>query len=138
MPFGDSQILTFCTPTNTWIKAIGAVMAGNITSPHSPSGEATLTVIWIFIAIGGVMILARLYLRLWINRQKLQLSDMLICLAWCAAAITGSIDIVLFSMKALRKDVDFFLSGYYGDKERAFKVSRDTFHESSKALRTTG
>ncbi len=103
-------------------------MAGSITSPRSPSGEATLTVIWIFIGIGAVMILARLYLRLRINRQKLQVSDVLICLAWSAAAITGSLEIVLFSMKALRKDVDIFLSGYHGDKEIAFKVSRDTFN----------
>ncbi|KAH8702978.1 hypothetical protein GQ44DRAFT_664387 [Phaeosphaeriaceae sp. PMI808] len=96
-------------------------MASTITSPHSPSGEATLAVIWIFLAISAAMILARLYLRLRINRQKLFPSDMLICLAWCAAAMTASFDVVLFRMKVLRKDVDPFLSGYHGDMEKAAK-----------------
>ncbi|KAH8706895.1 hypothetical protein GQ44DRAFT_495635 [Phaeosphaeriaceae sp. PMI808] len=99
-------------------------MVDPITSPNSPSGEVTLVLDWLLLATSAAMILARLYLRLRINRQKLFLSDVLICLAWCAATATISLDIVLFRMNVLRKDVDPFLHGYHGDKkslQRALK-----------------
>jgi hypothetical protein len=102
-------------------------MVDTITSPNSPSGEATLSVEWLLLAISAAMILARLYLRLRINRQKLFPSDVLICLAWCAATAAISLDVVLFRMNVLRKDIDPFLHGYPGDKkslQRALKVSR--------------
>jgi hypothetical protein len=102
-------------------------MADPITSPNSPSGEVTLVLDWLLLVTSAAMILARLYLRLRINRQKLLPSDVLICLAWCAATTTISLDIVLFRMDVLRKGVDPFLRGYHGDKkslQRAIKVSR--------------
>jgi hypothetical protein len=98
-----------------------------MTSPNGPSAEATLAAEWILLTISAAMILARLYLRLRINRHRLSLSDVLICLAWCAATATVSFDIVFFRMDVLRRDVDPFLSGYRGDKkslQRALKVSR--------------
>jgi hypothetical protein len=103
-------------------------MASPVASPNSPSGEATLALEWLLLMISTAMILARLYLRLRINRQKLSPSDVLICLAWCAATATITFDIVFFRMNVLRKDVDPFLSGYNGDKkslQKALMVSKD-------------
>ncbi|KAH8707186.1 hypothetical protein GQ44DRAFT_715907 [Phaeosphaeriaceae sp. PMI808] len=93
-------------------------------SHNGPSGEATLVTEWLLVSISAAMIIARLYLRLRITRQKLLLGDVLICLAWCAATATISFDIVFFRMNVLRTDVDVFLSGYRGDKkslQRALK-----------------
>ncbi|KAH6985263.1 hypothetical protein EDB80DRAFT_591071 [Ilyonectria destructans] len=83
---------------------------------HAPTAVAVIVGEWLLLFIGAVMILARLYLRLKINRQTLVLSDMFICLAWLAAAASASVDIYLKCMGVLRQDVDAFLRGYEGDR----------------------
>ncbi|PVH98967.1 hypothetical protein DM02DRAFT_729558 [Periconia macrospinosa] len=115
-------------------------MVDPITSPNSPTGEVTLAIDWLLLAISAAMILARLYLRLRINRQKIFPSDVLICLAWCAATTTVSLDIVLFRMNALRKNVDPFLHGYHRDKksvQRALMIIPEFLKTSRRLLYST-
>ncbi|KAH7007200.1 hypothetical protein EDB80DRAFT_577401 [Ilyonectria destructans] len=83
---------------------------------HAPTAAAVIVGEWLLLFIGAVMILARLYLRLKINRQTLALSDAFICLAWLAAAASASVDIYLKCIGVLRQDVDAFLRGYEGDR----------------------
>ncbi|KAH6985159.1 hypothetical protein EDB80DRAFT_624701 [Ilyonectria destructans] len=82
---------------------------------HAPTPAAVLISEWLLLSIAAVMILARLYLRLKINRQTLLLSDVFICLAWFSAAATSSVDIYLKYVGVLRQDEDAFLRGYAGD-----------------------
>ncbi|KAH8723965.1 hypothetical protein GQ44DRAFT_773544 [Phaeosphaeriaceae sp. PMI808] len=86
------------------------------------SGEAIIAIEWLLLAISGIAIIARLYLRLKINRRKLVASDVCICLAWCAAMVTIAFDIVFFQMGILNPNVDALLKGYHGDKKSLRKA----------------
>jgi hypothetical protein len=107
-----------------------------MTSPNGPSGEAIIAAEWLLLTVSALMIFARLYLRLKINHQTLALSDVCICLAWCAAAATVSFDIIFFHMNVLRPEVDAFLHGYHGDRKslqtaiKYFWVSNTPFFTS--------
>jgi hypothetical protein len=98
---------------------------------YSSTAAAVITTEWVILTIGAVLILARLHLRLRINRQRLAISDIFLCLAWSSAAVCSSFDIVFMRMNLLRPDVDANLAGFHGDKQtlqRALVVSID--HQS--------
>ncbi|KAM5376340.1 hypothetical protein ACJZ2D_005562 [Fusarium nematophilum] len=69
---------------------------------------------WVLLAAGAVLILARFHLRLRISRQRLVISDIFICLAWCSAVACSSFDIVFLRIGVLRPHVDSNLNGYDG------------------------
>ncbi|KAH6953842.1 hypothetical protein BKA56DRAFT_504308 [Ilyonectria sp. MPI-CAGE-AT-0026] len=91
------------------------------------AGSSTPTVIateWVLIAFGAVLILARFYLRLKINRQHLVISDIFICLAWCSAVACSSSDVVFFRMGILHPGVDSNLNGYDGHELQRVLIVR--------------
>jgi hypothetical protein len=77
------------------------------------------------------MVSARLYLRLRIKEGRVLLvSDLLMATAWCAAATTGSFNIVFYKMGALRPDVSYTLSNLNAspaDFEYILKVRANYF-----------
>ncbi|KAF5574359.1 integral membrane protein [Fusarium pseudoanthophilum] len=62
--------------------------------PAGPSGVVVLTVIYVLIAVSTVIIGARIYLRLVIQKQRLVTADWLRISAWCTAFVTGFFDIL--------------------------------------------
>ncbi|KAI3584168.1 hypothetical protein IWW34DRAFT_828242 [Fusarium oxysporum f. sp. albedinis] len=62
---------------------------------HAPTPAAVLISEWLLLSIAATMILARLWLRIRINRQRLLLSDVFICLAWFSAVASASVDVYL-------------------------------------------
>ncbi|KAG5776159.1 hypothetical protein H9Q73_010168 [Fusarium xylarioides] len=62
--------------------------------PAGPSGVVVLTVIYVLIAVSAIIIGARIYLRLAIQKQRLVTADWLRISAWCTAFITGFFDIL--------------------------------------------
>ncbi|KAJ4212889.1 hypothetical protein BFJ63_vAg17382 [Fusarium oxysporum f. sp. narcissi] len=82
---------------------------------HAPTPAAVLISEWLLLSIAATMILARLWLRIRINRQRLLLSDVFICLAWFSAVASASVDVYLKCVGILRQDEDAFLQIYDGD-----------------------
>ncbi|KAH7227216.1 uncharacterized protein BKA55DRAFT_584297 [Fusarium redolens] len=82
---------------------------------HAPTPTAVLISEWLLLSIAAAMILARLWLRIRINRQRLLLSDVFICLAWFSAVASASVDVYLKCVGILRQDEDAFLQIYDGD-----------------------
>ncbi|KAH7141530.1 hypothetical protein B0J13DRAFT_585862 [Dactylonectria estremocensis] len=78
----------------------------------APSGPAVLAAIYTLIAIAAIVISARVYLRLVIQRTKLLPSDLLMISAWCSAFATASFDIVLEIEGVLRPEIDYSLTNY--------------------------
>ncbi|KAH6986441.1 hypothetical protein BKA56DRAFT_451523, partial [Ilyonectria sp. MPI-CAGE-AT-0026] len=76
---------------------------------------------WSFIAVTAVLIAARIYLRLKINRKQFAPSDVFICLAWCCSVTMASFDIVFAKIDILRPDVDYALKGFSGPLEKKQK-----------------
>ncbi|KAH6985118.1 hypothetical protein EDB80DRAFT_591115, partial [Ilyonectria destructans] len=72
---------------------------------------------WLLIAITAGLIVARMYLRVKINRQQVVLSDVFICLVWCCSVTMASLAIAFAKIGVLRQDVDYALKGFDGDLE---------------------
>lgn len=82
---------------------------------------------WTLVFIAALVIGARLYLRLLIQRRKLLNSDILMCAAWVAGIGSASFDIVLLRLGALEPDVATVLEQFHGTPEviqLILKVSR--------------
>ncbi|KAF6516138.1 hypothetical protein HZS61_004879 [Fusarium oxysporum f. sp. conglutinans] len=62
--------------------------------PAGPSGVVVLTVIYVLISLSAIIIGARIYLRLAIQKQRLVTADWLRISAWCTAFVTGFFDIL--------------------------------------------
>ncbi|KAH7120492.1 hypothetical protein EDB81DRAFT_914107 [Dactylonectria macrodidyma] len=86
--------------------------------PLRPSGPAVLAVIYTLIGVATFLIAARIYLRLKIQRRKLQASDLWIIAAWCAAFTTSTFDIVIYVKGILRADINYTLVNYTGSLEK--------------------
>lgn len=69
---------------------------------------------WLLIAVTAGLIVARINLRLRINRQQFAPSDGLIFLAWCCSLTIGSLDIIFAKVGILHQDVDYALRGFNG------------------------
>ncbi|KAH7012849.1 hypothetical protein EDB80DRAFT_569156, partial [Ilyonectria destructans] len=72
---------------------------------------------WLLIAITASLIVARIYLRLKINRQQVVLSDVFICLAWCCSVMIASFDIAFAKIGVLHQNVSYALEGFDADLE---------------------
>ncbi|KAF5004842.1 hypothetical protein FDECE_8686 [Fusarium decemcellulare] len=75
----------------------------------APSGAAVLGTIFSLITFTAILIAARVYLRLVIQKQRLLASDMLMVAAWCSALTTASFDIVLKNNGVLEADINYTL-----------------------------
>jgi len=84
---------------------------------HGPSAAAVISTDWLLLSTSAALILARLYLRLKVNRQSLLISDAFICLAWCSSVSTWSFDIVFARMGVLRANMDYFFTAFSGDAD---------------------
>lgn len=84
---------------------------------HGPPGSAVIATEGILLTITALLLIARLYLRLKISRQRLFVGDLLICLAWVATTISCSVDLVFMRLGVLRGDLDYLLNGFDGSDE---------------------
>ncbi|KAH7139747.1 hypothetical protein B0J13DRAFT_67579 [Dactylonectria estremocensis] len=84
----------------------------------SPSGPAVLAVIYTLIGIAAALVAARIYLRLKLQRRRLQASDLWMIAAWCAAFTTSTFDIVIYVNGILRADLNYTLVNYTGSLEK--------------------
>ncbi|KAH7020252.1 hypothetical protein EDB80DRAFT_220113 [Ilyonectria destructans] len=83
----------------------------------APSGPTVLAVSFTLIGIAAFVIAARIYLRLKIQRRRLQASDLLMMAAWCAAVSTASFDVFFYVNGILRADINYTLVNYDADAE---------------------
>ncbi|KAH7114533.1 hypothetical protein B0J13DRAFT_515056 [Dactylonectria estremocensis] len=90
------------------------------------SGASVLAAQWFLISIAAGLIMARVYLRLRIMRQRLTPGDFTLCLAWLATVATSSVDIFFFKLGVLNPDVTVGFEGVQlgkGDIEMTSKLS---------------
>ncbi|KAH7157306.1 hypothetical protein B0J13DRAFT_581522 [Dactylonectria estremocensis] len=80
----------------------------------APGAAAVLVSQWVLIAISAAVVIARVYLRLAIQKRKILSSDVLMCAAWVCAVATASFDIKFAQMGALKPQVKTTLAGYNG------------------------
>jgi hypothetical protein len=81
---------------------------------------------WTLIFIATGVIVARLYLRLILQKRRLLISDLFMCAGWCSAVALASFDIVFYRMGILRQGVTLGLVGFEGtseEAERFYKVA---------------
>ncbi|KAF4445335.1 hypothetical protein F53441_10884 [Fusarium austroafricanum] len=93
--------------------------------PLNPSGETVIATQWILLSIATGVILARLYLRLILQRRRLLLSDVFMCAAWASAVSLAVSDIIFYHIGVLRRGITLNLVGYDGspeDVERFYKL----------------
>lgn len=82
---------------------------------NGPTAAAVIATTWTLLCVAALLIAARLHLRLKIRRQRLAVSDGLICLAWCSAATYASFDIVFLKLGILDPAVDGFMRNLQAD-----------------------
>ncbi|KAH6951674.1 hypothetical protein DER45DRAFT_576841 [Fusarium avenaceum] len=87
--------------------------------PLDPSGETIIATQWTLIFIATGVIVARLYLRLILQKRRLLISDLFMCAGWCSAVALASFDIVFYRMGVLRQGVTLGLVGFEGTAEEA-------------------
>jgi hypothetical protein len=81
---------------------------------------------WTLIFIATGVIVARVYLRLILQKRRLLISDLFMCAGWCTIVAVASFDIVFYRMGVLRRGVDLGLVGFEGtagQAERFYKVT---------------
>ncbi|KAL8382183.1 hypothetical protein RB595_006119 [Gaeumannomyces hyphopodioides] len=87
-----------------------------------PGGVVVLVSQWLLISIAAAIIVARLWLRVMIQRRRMWASDILMVLAWLASVATASTDIVFFRLGALEPHVDSFLRQYKGGVDNVILI----------------
>ncbi|KAI3571634.1 hypothetical protein IWW34DRAFT_894654 [Fusarium oxysporum f. sp. albedinis] len=90
----------------------------------APSGAAVLAVNYTLITLAAIIIGARIYLRLVIQRQKLVAADWIRILAWCSAFATASFDVVFMKKGALDAEINYTLSNWEVKPEKLERVLR--------------
>ncbi|KAF5990599.1 integral membrane protein [Fusarium bulbicola] len=87
--------------------------------PIDPSGPTVVATEWALISVATVVILARLYLRLILQRRSLLASDVLMCAAWASAVALASFDIYFLSIGIFKPGTTFDLAGFEGTAQEA-------------------
>ncbi|KAK2674703.1 hypothetical protein RAB80_009687 [Fusarium oxysporum f. sp. vasinfectum] len=87
--------------------------------PIDPSGPTVIATEWALISIATAVILARLYLRLVLQRRSLLASDVFMCAAWASAVATASFDIYFYRIGIFKPGTTFDLAGFEGTAEEA-------------------
>ncbi|KAI3579048.1 hypothetical protein IWW34DRAFT_805672 [Fusarium oxysporum f. sp. albedinis] len=85
----------------------------------SPLGTPFNATEWALISIATAVILARLYLRLVLQRRSLLASDVFMCAAWASAVATASFDIYFYRIGIFKPGTTFDLAGFEGTAEEA-------------------
>lgn len=73
---------------------------------------------WTLIVVAAGVVIARIYLRLKIQRRRLLTSDILMCFAWVSAVTTASFNFKFAQMGALHPSVLTTLEGYDGTPQQ--------------------
>ncbi|KAH7232305.1 uncharacterized protein BKA55DRAFT_523625 [Fusarium redolens] len=89
-----------------------------------PSGVVVLTVIYVLISLSAIIIGARIYLRLAIQKQRLVTADWLRISAWCTAFITGFFDILYAKEGVLHPGINYTLSNWDAPLEQSIRVRK--------------
>ncbi|KAH7127998.1 hypothetical protein B0J13DRAFT_646117 [Dactylonectria estremocensis] len=89
---------------------------GDVMFP-SPGPLAVMVAIWLLTGIATVVIVARLYLRLVIQKRRIWASDIFMCGAWASAVATAAMYHLLVRQGVLDKSVTTDMQGYKGDIE---------------------
>ncbi|KAI8671977.1 hypothetical protein NCS56_00659900 [Fusarium sp. Ph1] len=87
----------------------------------APSGAAVLGTIYTLIVLAALVIAARIYLRIVIQKRRLLASDFIMILAWLSAVTTSSFDILLKKHGALEAHINYTLTNYEADLRQAGK-----------------
>ncbi|RBA22227.1 hypothetical protein FPRO05_00574 [Fusarium proliferatum] len=93
--------------------------------PIDPSGPTVIATEWALISVATAVILARLYLRLILQRRSLLASDVFMCAAWASAVATASFDIYFLRIGIFKPDTTFDLAGFEGtaaEAENFYKI----------------
>ncbi|KAF5686352.1 integral membrane protein [Fusarium circinatum] len=92
--------------------------------PAGPSGVVVLTVIYVLIAVSAIIIGARIYLRLAIQKQRLVTADWLRISAWCTAFVTGFFDILYAKEGVLHPGINYTLSNWDAPLEQQIRMRK--------------
>ncbi|KAK2669596.1 hypothetical protein RAB80_015122 [Fusarium oxysporum f. sp. vasinfectum] len=92
--------------------------------PAGPSGVVVLTVIYVLISLSAIIIGARIYLRLAIQKQRLVTADWLRISAWCTAFVTGFFDILYAKEGVLHPGINYTLSNWDAPLEQQIRVRK--------------
>ncbi|KAM5365816.1 hypothetical protein ACJA88_012330 [Fusarium oxysporum] len=92
--------------------------------PVGPSGVVVLTVIYVLISLSAIIIGARIYLRLAIQKQRLVTADWLRISAWCTAFVTGFFDILYAKEGVLHPGINYTLSNWDAPLEQQIRVRK--------------
>ncbi|KAG4257258.1 hypothetical protein FPRO04_08410 [Fusarium proliferatum] len=93
--------------------------------PIDPSGPTVIATEWALISVATAVILARLYLRLILQRRNLLASDVFMCAAWASAVATASFDIYFLRIGIFKPGTTFDLAGFEGtaaEAENFYKI----------------
>ncbi|KAF7555856.1 hypothetical protein G7046_g6458 [Stylonectria norvegica] len=96
----------------------------------SPGAGPVIASQWVLITIAAVVIIARLNLRVRIQRRTLLRSDFLMCAAWFCALFCAGFNVALAELGALNKPVKATLQGYEGTPEHLILVLKMFFASS--------
>ncbi|UZP39017.1 hypothetical protein NXS19_006833 [Fusarium pseudograminearum] len=109
-----------------------------------PRGGEVIAVQWTLLSVAFGLILARLYLRILLQRRRLLASDLFMCAGWCISCITACFDIHFYKMGVMQKGVTLGLVGFEGTAEEASEflklyhvtdyIFHSTFYLSKAAL----
>lgn len=80
------------------------------------------------IGVSALIIGARLYLRLGIQKQRLNASDYFMCAAWIASVCYSSIDTMFYRMGALSPDVSDTIVGFEASDEDLLIIMKVSEH----------
>ncbi|KAF5587322.1 uncharacterized protein FSUBG_11862 [Fusarium subglutinans] len=94
--------------------------------PAGPSGVVVLTVIYVLIAVSAIIIGARIYLRLVIQKQRLVTADWLRISAWCTAFVTGFFDILYAKEGVLHPGINYTLSNWDAPLEQQIRMRKNS------------
>ncbi|KAM5521404.1 hypothetical protein FOXYSP1_15295 [Fusarium oxysporum f. sp. phaseoli] len=92
--------------------------------PAGPSGVVVLTVIYVLISLSAIIIGARIYLRLAMQKQRLVTADWLRISAWCTAFVTGFFDILYAKEGVLHPGINYTLSNWDAPLEQQIRVRK--------------
>ncbi|EMT72131.1 hypothetical protein FOC4_g10003985 [Fusarium odoratissimum] len=92
--------------------------------PAGPSGVVVLTVIYVLISLSAIIIGARIYLRLAIQKQRLVTADWLRISAWCTAFVASFFDILYAKEGVLHPGINYTLSNWDAPLEQQIRVRK--------------
>lgn len=77
--------------------------------------------IYTLIVLAALVIAARIYLRIVIQKRRLLASDFIMILAWLSAVSTSAFDILLKKHGALEAHINYTLTNYEADSVEEFE-----------------